>query len=65
MIETLKQLGTKFSKSIIAPIKKWKKRIKYIKRIKKAGKAFIKILGPSISIFLMVDGFLSKDEIKN
>lgn len=44
------------------PIRKWKTRIKVFKILGKIYRIVIGILGPVMSIYLMVDGFLNKDD---
>lgn len=47
---------------LIKRIKRGKKLIKFLKVVAKIWKIFIAILGPAMSIFLLVDGFLNKDD---
>lgn len=49
-------------RKLIKRIKRGKRLIKVLKVISKIWKIFIAILGPAMSIFLMVDGILNKDD---
>lgn len=47
------------------PIRRWKTRIKVFKVLGKIYRIVIGILGPAMSIFLMVDGFMNKGNHEN
>lgn len=61
MSNKLKPVKKKY-KQTIKPFVKWRRRIKGVKIIKKVFGIIIVILGPAMSIFLTVDGFLNKDK---
>lgn len=50
-------------KSIKGKMNKWHKRIKVFNTVKKIVDGLIKIAGPAMSLFLLVDGFLNKATI--